>query len=134
MSRAALDAVIARIEPVDRAAGGAAQAAFDRKTKPRGSLGELESLACRVAAIRGTAWPGRLRAAVVLAAGDHGYAAREVSAYPQEVTRQMVANFPARPGRSLLSWTPASRLPWSTRQSVNSGSGPVRRTPRRARR
>lgn len=93
MSRAALDAVIARIEPVDRAAGGAAQAAFDRKTKPRGSLGELESLACRVAAIRGTASPGRLRAAVVLAAGDHGYAAREVSAYPQEVTGQMLANF-----------------------------------------
>ena len=95
MSRAALDAVIARIEPVDRAAGGAAQAAFDRKTKPRGSLGELESLACRVAAIRGTASPGRLRAAVVLAAGDHGYAAREVSAYPQEVTGQMLANFAA---------------------------------------
>jgi nicotinate-nucleotide--dimethylbenzimidazole phosphoribosyltransferase len=93
VSRAALDAVIARIEPVDRAAGGAAQGAFDRKTKPRGSLGELESLACRVAAIRGTASPGRLRAAVVLAAGDHGYAAREVSAYPQEVTGQMLANF-----------------------------------------
>ena len=93
MSRAALDAVIRRIEPVDRTAGRAAQSAFDRKTKPRGSLGELESLACRVAAIRGTASPGRLRAAVVLAAGDHGYAAREVSAYPQEVTGQMLANF-----------------------------------------
>ena len=93
MSRAALDAVIGRIEPVDRAARWAAQGAFDRKTKPRGSLGELESLACRVAAIRGTASPGRLRAAVVLAAGDHGYAAREVSAYPQEVTGQMLANF-----------------------------------------
>jgi nicotinate-nucleotide--dimethylbenzimidazole phosphoribosyltransferase len=93
VSRAALDAVIGRIEPVDQAAGGEAQGAFDRKTKPRGSLGELESLACRVAAIRGTASPGRLRAAVVLAAGDHGYAAREVSAYPQEVTGQMLANF-----------------------------------------
>ena len=95
MSRAALDAVIGRIEPADRAAGEAAQAALDRKTKPRGSLGELELLACRIASIRGTASPGRLRAAVVLAAGDHGYAARDVSAYPQEVTGQMLANFAA---------------------------------------
>jgi nicotinate-nucleotide--dimethylbenzimidazole phosphoribosyltransferase len=95
VSRAALDAVVARIEPVDRAAGDAAQHALDRKTKPRGSLGELERLACRVAAIRRTAFPGRLRAAVVLAAGDHGYAARGVSAYPQEVTGQMLANFVA---------------------------------------
>jgi nicotinate-nucleotide--dimethylbenzimidazole phosphoribosyltransferase len=93
VSRAALDAVIGLIEPVDLAAGEAAQLAFDRKTKPRGSLGELESLACRVASIRGTASPGRLRAGVVLAAGDHGYAARDVSAYPQEVTAQMLANF-----------------------------------------
>ena len=93
MNRAALDAVIGRIEPADRVAGEAAQAALDRKTKPRGSLGELEPLACRIASIRGTASPGRLRAAVVLAAGDHGYAAQDVSAYPQEVTGQMLANF-----------------------------------------
>jgi nicotinate-nucleotide--dimethylbenzimidazole phosphoribosyltransferase len=93
VSRGALEAVIGRIEPVDRAAGEAARKAFDGKTKPRGSLGELESLACRVASIRGTASPGPLRAAVVLAAGDHGYAARAVSAYPQEVTGQMLANF-----------------------------------------
>jgi nicotinate-nucleotide--dimethylbenzimidazole phosphoribosyltransferase len=95
VSRAALDALVARIGPVDEAAGRAAQDTLDRKTKPRGSLGELEALACRVAAIRGTASPGRLRAAVVLAAGDHGYAARGVSAYPQEVTGQMLANFAA---------------------------------------
>jgi nicotinate-nucleotide--dimethylbenzimidazole phosphoribosyltransferase len=93
--RAALDALVARIAPVDAAAGRAAQDALDRKTKPRGSLGELEELACRVAAIRGTSSPGRLRAAVVLAAGDHGYAARGVSAYPQEVTGQMLASFAA---------------------------------------
>jgi nicotinate-nucleotide--dimethylbenzimidazole phosphoribosyltransferase len=95
VSRAELDALVARIEPVDREAEAAAQAALDRKTKPRGSLGELERLASRVAAIRGTASPGRLRAAVVLAAGDHGYTARGVSAYPQEVTGQMLANFAA---------------------------------------
>jgi nicotinate-nucleotide--dimethylbenzimidazole phosphoribosyltransferase len=95
VSRAALDALLGRIEPVDRAAAEAAQSALDRKTKPRGSLGELESLVCRIAAIRGTASPGRLAAAVVLAAGDHGYALRAVSAYPQEVTGQMLANFAA---------------------------------------
>jgi nicotinate-nucleotide--dimethylbenzimidazole phosphoribosyltransferase len=71
----------------------AAQAALDAKTKPRGSLGRLEELACRIAAIRGTAEPGRLRAAIVVAAADHGVAAESVSAYPQEVTRQMLANF-----------------------------------------
>jgi nicotinate-nucleotide--dimethylbenzimidazole phosphoribosyltransferase len=88
-----LDALLGRIRPADAAAGVAAQAALDAKTKPRGSLGELEALACRVAAIRGTAAPGRLRPALVLAAGDHGYARGGVSAYPQEVTGQMLAAF-----------------------------------------
>jgi len=88
-----LEALLARIRPVDDAAGSAAQAALDSKTKPRGSLGELEALAVRVAAIRGAPSPGPLPAAVVVAAGDHGYAARGVSAYPQEVTGQMLANF-----------------------------------------
>jgi nicotinate-nucleotide--dimethylbenzimidazole phosphoribosyltransferase len=73
----------------------AARAALDGKTKPRGSLGRLEDLAVRVATIRGTSSPGRLRAAIVLAAADHGVAARGVSAYPQEVTGQMLANFAA---------------------------------------
>ena len=88
-----LEALVALVRPADVEAGGAAQAALDAKTKPRGSLGELEALACRIAAIRGTASPGRLRAALVLAAGDHGYAQRGVSAYPQEVTAQMLAAF-----------------------------------------
>lgn len=90
-----LEALLARIRPVDDAAGSAAQATLDAKTKPRGSLGELEALAVRVAAIRGSPSPGPLAAAVVVAAGDHGYAARGVSAYPQEVTGQMLANFAA---------------------------------------
>ncbi len=90
-----LDALLARIEPVDEAAGRAAQEALDVKTKPRGSLGALEALAVRIAAIRGTAVPGRPNAAVVVAAGDHGYAARGVSAYPPQVTAQMLANFAA---------------------------------------
>jgi len=90
-----IETLLPRIRPVDEAAGRAAQAALDAKTKPRGSLGELEVLAARVAAIRGTSSPGPLAAAVVVAAGDHGYAASGVSAYPQEVTAQMLANFAA---------------------------------------
>jgi nicotinate-nucleotide--dimethylbenzimidazole phosphoribosyltransferase len=90
-----LDDLLGRIWPVDAEASLAAQRVLDAKTKPRGSLGELEALACRIAAIRGTPAPGRLRAALVLAAGDHGYARRGVSAYPQEVTGQMLATFAA---------------------------------------
>lgn len=63
---------------------------LDRKTKPRGSLGRLEELAVRIADVRG---PEPFRAVIVVAAADHGVADEGVSAYPQEVTRQMVANF-----------------------------------------
>jgi nicotinate-nucleotide--dimethylbenzimidazole phosphoribosyltransferase len=76
-------------------ASEAARALLDRKTKPQGSLGRLEDLAVRLAGIRGEANPGQLRAVIVLAAADHGVAARGVSAYPQEVTAQMLANFRA---------------------------------------
>ncbi len=76
-------------------AGAAAQRAFDAKTKPRGSLGRLEELAVRIAALEGVAVPARPEAAIVVAAADHGVAAEGVSAYPQEVTAQMVANFAA---------------------------------------
>jgi nicotinate-nucleotide--dimethylbenzimidazole phosphoribosyltransferase len=71
-----------------------ARRAYDAKTKPRGSLGRLEDLGCRLAEIRGFV-PTQLDAAIVVAAGDHGVAAEGVSAYPQEVTAQMVANFAA---------------------------------------
>ncbi len=90
-----LDALLARIHPVDAAVGEESQRIFDLKTKPRRSLGRLEDLATRIASIRGLAVPPRLNAAIVVAAGDHGVAAEGVSAYPQEVTAQMVANFGA---------------------------------------
>lgn len=90
---ALLDETIARIRPADEAARTAAARALDAKTKPRGSLGRLEWLAATVAAIRRTPAPGRLEAAVLVAAADHGVAAEGVSAYPAEVTRQMLANF-----------------------------------------
>jgi nicotinate-nucleotide--dimethylbenzimidazole phosphoribosyltransferase len=86
-----IEQTLARIAPADARAAAAARAELDAKTKPRGSLGRLEELACRVAAIR----HGRLDAVVVVAAADHGVAAEGVSAYPQEVTRQMLANFEA---------------------------------------
>jgi nicotinate-nucleotide--dimethylbenzimidazole phosphoribosyltransferase len=82
-----------RIEPADAGASADAQRALDAKTKPRRSLGGLEDLACRIAGIRRTAAPGRLRTAAVVAAADHGVVKEGVSAYPQEVTRQMLANF-----------------------------------------
>jgi nicotinate-nucleotide--dimethylbenzimidazole phosphoribosyltransferase len=88
-----LEQVLARIEPADSEARDAAGRALDAKTKPRGSLGRLEEVAQRVAGIRHDPAPGRLRAAVVVAAGDHGVASEGVSAYPQEVTSQMLANF-----------------------------------------
>ena len=67
---------------------------FDAKTKPRGSLGRLEELGCTIARIRGFI-PERLESVIVVAAGDHGVTAESVSAYPSEVTAQMVANFAA---------------------------------------
>jgi nicotinate-nucleotide--dimethylbenzimidazole phosphoribosyltransferase len=90
-----LETTVARITGVDTGAAAEAQRALDSKTKPRRSLGRLEELATRIAAIRRTPDPGRLRAAVVVAAADHGVAAEAVSAYPAEVTHQMLANFEA---------------------------------------
>ncbi len=83
------------IAPADPASGEEAERRLDRKTKPTGSLGELERLVVRIAAARRTADLEPLRAAIVLAAGDHGYAAENVSAYPAEVTTQMLANIVA---------------------------------------
>jgi nicotinate-nucleotide--dimethylbenzimidazole phosphoribosyltransferase len=87
-----LAAAVARIAPADRAAFAAARAELDAKTKPRGSLGRVEELACRIAGVRG--FPvGPLDVTAVLAAADHGVAGAGVSAYPPEVTRQMLLNF-----------------------------------------
>jgi nicotinate-nucleotide--dimethylbenzimidazole phosphoribosyltransferase len=88
-----LDATLARIAIPDPAVARKTQALLDGKTKPRGSLGRLEALACRIAAARGTPVPELPVKAVVVMAGDHGVAAEGVSAFPQEVTWQMVANF-----------------------------------------
>ncbi len=88
-----LDALAAAIPPLDDTAMDAAHRRQNRLTKPPGSLGRLEEIAVAVAGMTGVARPSLARAAVVVAAADHGVAARGVSAYPREVTRQMVANF-----------------------------------------
>jgi nicotinate-nucleotide--dimethylbenzimidazole phosphoribosyltransferase len=82
-----------RVVGTDVAAAARAQAELDRKTKPRNSLGRLEELAVRLAGARGDRGFARLDAAAVVAAADHGYAVHGVSAFPQEVTAEMVANF-----------------------------------------
>ncbi|MDQ1085874.1 MULTISPECIES: nicotinate-nucleotide--dimethylbenzimidazole phosphoribosyltransferase [unclassified Siphonobacter] len=66
---------------------------IDHKTKPLGALGQLETLAFRMACIQQTETPELRKAALVVFAADHGIAQEGVSAYPAEVTYQMVLNF-----------------------------------------
>src|SRR5918995_1685060 len=77
---------------IDRAAARAARERQDALLKPRGSLGRLEDLAVWMAGVSGDPIPA-LRPLVVVAAADHGVAAEGVSAYPQEVTGQMLGSF-----------------------------------------
>src|SRR4051794_35403995 len=96
-----LDRLAARIVAPDPSAAAEAQRRLDAKTKPRRSLGRLEDLVCQLAAVRGdaTSTPPPAKAIVVMGA-DHGVAAEGVSAYPQEVTGQMLLNF-ARGGAAI---------------------------------
>ncbi|MEW6706591.1 MAG: nicotinate-nucleotide--dimethylbenzimidazole phosphoribosyltransferase [Pseudomonadota bacterium] len=68
------------------------QQVLDRKTKPQGSLGRLERLAMQLGLVLRSAEPTLQRPQMLVFAADHGLAARGVSAYPQEVTWQMVEN------------------------------------------
>lgn len=81
------------IAPPDGYAADDARARQDILTKPQGALGRLEDLSVWVASCQGVCPPRQFtRARVVVFAGDHGVATAGVSAYPPEVTAQMVAN------------------------------------------
>jgi nicotinate-nucleotide--dimethylbenzimidazole phosphoribosyltransferase len=77
----------------DAALAARLQAALDNKTKPLGALGRLEALALRLGTILGTESPTLEAPQMLVCAADHGLAARGVSAYPSDVTWQMVENF-----------------------------------------
>ena len=84
--------LVASIGPPDPSAAAAAQRRLDELTKPPGSLGRLEELAVRLAAITGR--PAIVERHVIFTfAADNGVAAEGVSAYPQSVTAQMLENF-----------------------------------------
>ena len=90
---ASLSPLFPEIPQIDAAARQAVEARQNQLTKPPGSLGQLERLAVTLAGIQGRERPSAQRKAVIVAAADHGVAAEGVSAYPQEVTTQMVLNF-----------------------------------------
>ncbi|WNQ10232.1 nicotinate-nucleotide--dimethylbenzimidazole phosphoribosyltransferase [Paenibacillus aurantius] len=84
---------IRRIRPLDQEAVEAAERHLDRLTKPPGSLGRLEEIAKQAAGITGETIPDLTRKAVLVMAGDHGVCEEGISAFPAEVTPQMVMNF-----------------------------------------
>jgi nicotinate-nucleotide--dimethylbenzimidazole phosphoribosyltransferase len=81
------------IEQVDTSLIGVARQRLDSLTKPPGSLGRLEEFAERIVAITGNAKPEMTGKTIFTFAGDHGVADEGVSAFPREVTSQMVLNF-----------------------------------------
>ena len=88
-----INSVIESIQPLDQAVMNQTQQHLDRLTKPKGSLTVLERMVCQLAGVQREAKPGIPDKAVVLMAADHGVAEEGVSAFPAEVTEQMVYNF-----------------------------------------
>src|SRR5690242_4627135 len=86
-------ATVEAVAPLDTEIMAAARARQEQLTKPAGSLGRLESLAIQIAGIIGQEQPVVANKAIVVMAADHGVTAEGVSAYPAEVTPQMVLNF-----------------------------------------
>lgn len=91
MSR--LDEIIEKIEPLDEEAMRLAKERQDNLTKPQGSLGILEELSIKMAGIQRSPRPKIENKVIFTMAGDHGVVEEGVSAFPQEVTPQMVYNF-----------------------------------------
>lgn len=102
----------------DEGARAAARARQAMLTKPPGSLGRLEDLAVRLAALQGTPRPRMERVHISVFAADHGVAAEGVSAFPQSVTTEMVKNF-SRGGAAICV---ASRVIGARLEIVNLGT------------
>src|SRR5271169_4208768 len=86
-------ATLKRIRPLREDLAEQAQKRLDTLTKPQGSLGRLEEFAKRLVVITENTMPELGKKVIFTFAGDHGVADERVSAYPREVTRQMVLNF-----------------------------------------
>ncbi|MDP1652559.1 MAG: nicotinate-nucleotide--dimethylbenzimidazole phosphoribosyltransferase [Rhodocyclaceae bacterium] len=81
------------VSPPDASLDAALRRKIDNKTKPLGALGRLEDLALQIGRVRGSLAPTLAKPHIVVFAGDHGAAQAGISAYPQDVTWQMVENF-----------------------------------------
>jgi nicotinate-nucleotide--dimethylbenzimidazole phosphoribosyltransferase len=88
-----LDITVRNIPTPDKSAAREAGRRLDRLTKPPGSMGRLEELAIGLASMQGRCRPDVSRKVVFTLAADHGVTAKGVSAYPRDVTAQMVQNF-----------------------------------------
>lgn len=88
-----LQYVLRRIRPLESSLAVRVQDRLDHLTKPRGSLGRLEELALRCALITGQERPHLERKVLFVCCADHGVSDEGVSAYPRQVTAQMVYNF-----------------------------------------
>ncbi|MCU6796313.1 nicotinate-nucleotide--dimethylbenzimidazole phosphoribosyltransferase [Paenibacillus sp. WQ 127069] len=88
-----LETMISAIQPINLDAVQAASDHLDQLTKPPGSLGKLEEIAKQLAGITGITVPKIGKKAVIVMAADHGVCEEGISAFPSEVTQQMVLNF-----------------------------------------
>ena len=88
-----LATTLSRITPLDTDLLQQTQTQLDNKTKPLGSLGRLEEFARKVVTISGSPTPDLSKKVIFTFAGDHGVVEEGVSAFPKEVTPQMVLNF-----------------------------------------
>jgi len=88
-----IEETIEKIQPLNQTTMQTARERQDQLTKPRGSLGRLEELSIQLAGIYCQPIPIIKDKVIVTMAGDHGVVAEGVSAFPQEVTSQMVLNF-----------------------------------------
>ncbi|CAN7471163.1 nicotinate-nucleotide--dimethylbenzimidazole phosphoribosyltransferase [Trinickia sp. LjRoot230] len=105
------------VRPLDRSFSAKLVRIIDTKTKPPGSLGMLETLACQIGTIQRSIHPSIERPTIIVFAGDHGIAEEGVSPYPQAVTAQMVANFVAG-GAAINAFSGVAGL---TLEVVNAG-------------